>query len=843
MIKSRIYEYLKQYLGEYLYGLQEDQLEVAVLSGHLNFTNANFKPSKVNELFLTLGLPIHLKAGFIGKLQVKYHYMSMLSNPIEVTVDDLFLILGPVLMPAVEPAHDRLETFASDEELSEDETFRRLGAGKTTHMSSDSESDEELIPEDFGVGGNKAVHTHHKHPPLIAPPMRARTPNRTNPGRAISTQVREESKPKLPPKASKTSTLGAYIQSVLKRLTLTVNSLHIRYEDDIYPFQSPFSCGVCLESFTVKTDSVETVFPHIDSPEQLKKPARKEATCKDCTVKNLAVYMNPLSGMLIPTSLWEATLSSPIGIFDALPAYEIRDLILQESAEKFAGSPHNFLSPVSLQCFLTLEEKGVSAALPLPPLTIRLTSAMAESANSFLDYFVNVQLWGHMRRYRPYERINTSPHEDNEPKWLTAKRKKVVRKWFIHAFRFIRYKKKLIQLVKDRKRRMDRERERKSRKQRYARGASDMVEELPLVENVAPAPAVQAKSPFRFLAAKPRIIPGTTGIDLSAAVNEYNKRILNSSTSHEERKPAVLPTAAHHGRDFPSFVVGTDLQIRAENVIFQLCDEEKDIEACFESNRFGLNLKIDKQKLLGELNIVEITADVRESKSPLLQLLKVGKREIAKEEIVKQGLFAKPTRRVTVTHPSETAVSITFSYSPNAFRLPGEPHPTENMYESRGSISSFRISYSHQALGSLAYLHTAFSKDFSVSKKRSLGTDLVKRLKTLSKRLQRLAKDLDSRFEPISYEVNYAVGAATVVLVDRKGGQLCEVTLPPHALECVKDEQVTRVGVMGVAVTVRNSLTVFLSFFTVKARQNLKNALGDRFGCVEAWARAVLVRN
>ena len=68
MIKSKIYDFLHKNLGEYLYGLQEDQLNVAILSGHLNFSNANFKPSKVNELLLSQGLPFHLKAGIIGNL-------------------------------------------------------------------------------------------------------------------------------------------------------------------------------------------------------------------------------------------------------------------------------------------------------------------------------------------------------------------------------------------------------------------------------------------------------------------------------------------------------------------------------------------------------------------------------------------------------------------------------------------------------------------------------------------------------------------------------------------------------------------------------------------------------
>jgi hypothetical protein len=31
-------------------------------------------------------------------------------------------------------------------------------------------------------------------------------------------------------------------------LTLTVNNVHIRYEDETYPYCHPFSFGVCLDS-------------------------------------------------------------------------------------------------------------------------------------------------------------------------------------------------------------------------------------------------------------------------------------------------------------------------------------------------------------------------------------------------------------------------------------------------------------------------------------------------------------------------------------------------------------------------------------------------------------------
>ena len=143
MIKSKLYTYLRQYLGEYLYGLQEDQLEVAVLSGAINFSNANFRPDKVNDLFAGLGLPFTLKAGLIGTLQVKYHYMSMLSNPVEITVDNLILVLGPVLCPQNDPEPLYMDSSSADDDIPSDKIFlRRFARDRSKATSDSSESDD-----------------------------------------------------------------------------------------------------------------------------------------------------------------------------------------------------------------------------------------------------------------------------------------------------------------------------------------------------------------------------------------------------------------------------------------------------------------------------------------------------------------------------------------------------------------------------------------------------------------------------------------------------------------------------------------------------------------------------
>ena len=51
MLKAKIYDKLKHYFEEYLFGFDKNQLQMSILSGNINLTNVNIKPDKINEIF------------------------------------------------------------------------------------------------------------------------------------------------------------------------------------------------------------------------------------------------------------------------------------------------------------------------------------------------------------------------------------------------------------------------------------------------------------------------------------------------------------------------------------------------------------------------------------------------------------------------------------------------------------------------------------------------------------------------------------------------------------------------------------------------------------------------
>ncbi len=79
MIKDQIYSCLQKYLEKYLIGFDKSQMEVALLSGSIELKGVNLHPGAINKIFEKYQLPFALKAGTIGKFELKVHSALTLS--------------------------------------------------------------------------------------------------------------------------------------------------------------------------------------------------------------------------------------------------------------------------------------------------------------------------------------------------------------------------------------------------------------------------------------------------------------------------------------------------------------------------------------------------------------------------------------------------------------------------------------------------------------------------------------------------------------------------------------------------------------------------------------------
>ena len=83
----------------------------------------------------------------------------------------------------------------------------------------------------------------------------------------------------------------------LKNLRLNIRKVHIRYEDDYFEAENPFSFGVVADQIILDTN--DDKFSQSDH--------EGDIVSKSFNVSNARAYWNSMSETFIPTSLWEQT--------------------------------------------------------------------------------------------------------------------------------------------------------------------------------------------------------------------------------------------------------------------------------------------------------------------------------------------------------------------------------------------------------------------------------------------------------------------------------------------------------------------------------------------------------
>ena len=91
MLESVIAYFIRSYLGEYLENVATDQLSFLLLSGCVEIENLPVKTDGIRKF----RLPINIKAGFVRKLKLKIPLSALKSQPWEVVIQGLYVIIEP----------------------------------------------------------------------------------------------------------------------------------------------------------------------------------------------------------------------------------------------------------------------------------------------------------------------------------------------------------------------------------------------------------------------------------------------------------------------------------------------------------------------------------------------------------------------------------------------------------------------------------------------------------------------------------------------------------------------------------------------------------------------------
>ncbi|KAL4704498.1 hypothetical protein ACJJTC_007617 [Scirpophaga incertulas] len=92
MLEGLVAWVLNNYLGKYVENLNTDQLSVALLSGKVELENLPLKKDALRHL----GLPVEVKSGFIGKVQLQVPVRQIRSAPWLISIEKLYVVITPV---------------------------------------------------------------------------------------------------------------------------------------------------------------------------------------------------------------------------------------------------------------------------------------------------------------------------------------------------------------------------------------------------------------------------------------------------------------------------------------------------------------------------------------------------------------------------------------------------------------------------------------------------------------------------------------------------------------------------------------------------------------------------
>ena len=92
MFERILEKILVNQLGQYIEGLDKHSLKMSVWSGNISISNISVKPEVLN----LLELPLKMKFSFVKKLELNIPWKSLGSSPVEILLEDIFLILEPV---------------------------------------------------------------------------------------------------------------------------------------------------------------------------------------------------------------------------------------------------------------------------------------------------------------------------------------------------------------------------------------------------------------------------------------------------------------------------------------------------------------------------------------------------------------------------------------------------------------------------------------------------------------------------------------------------------------------------------------------------------------------------
>ncbi|XP_029366133.1 intermembrane lipid transfer protein VPS13A isoform X2 [Echeneis naucrates] len=185
VFESLVVDVLNRFLGDYVVNLDSSQLQLGIWGGDAVLTNLEIKENALSQL----DIPFKVRAGHIGRLELKIPWKNLYTQSVEATLDGVFLLIVP-----------------------------------TASIKYDAEKEEKQLQE-----------------------ARQRELQRIE---ETKLKAAEQENPKL---EKQDTFVEKLVTQVIKNLQVKISNIHVRYEDDVTNPNCPLSFGVSLKNLSLQT--------------------------------------------------------------------------------------------------------------------------------------------------------------------------------------------------------------------------------------------------------------------------------------------------------------------------------------------------------------------------------------------------------------------------------------------------------------------------------------------------------------------------------------------------------------------------------------------------------------
>ncbi|XP_072243962.1 intermembrane lipid transfer protein VPS13A isoform X3 [Leuresthes tenuis] len=185
VFESLVVDVLNRFLGDYVVNLDSSQLQLGIWGGDAVLTNLEIKENALSQL----DIPFKVKAGHIGRLELKIPWKDLYKQSVEATLDGVYLLIVP-----------------------------------TASIKYNAEKEEKQLQE-----------------------ARQRELQRIEEKKL---KAAEQENPKL---EKQDTFVEKLVTQVIKNLQVKISNIHIRYEDDVTNPHCPLSFGVSLKNLSLQT--------------------------------------------------------------------------------------------------------------------------------------------------------------------------------------------------------------------------------------------------------------------------------------------------------------------------------------------------------------------------------------------------------------------------------------------------------------------------------------------------------------------------------------------------------------------------------------------------------------